>query len=279
MTRILVTGAHGQVGTYLVPMLDGHEVLACSHAQLDISDRTAVEGLVGEFVPQVVINTAAMTDVDGCETNPERAYAVNALAVRWIAIAASRVGAHLVQVSTDYVFDGTALESYREWDTVNPISVYGKSKLAGEIECAAHATSWSIARTAWVYGKPGGDFVSWVLRADAAGDLHGLVDDQAGSPTYAKDLAAVLVQLAARRAPGVFHVANAGVATRFAQGVAALEAVGRTTDHVKGMPSSALPRPAARPAFSALADTALAAAGIAPMRPWRDALVEYCAGL
>ena len=132
MTRILVTGATGQVGSYLVPLLAGHDVIACGHADLDVADRDAVEQVVGTNAPGVIVNLAAMTDVDGCETDPERAYRNNALAVRWLAIAANRVGAHLVHVSTDYVFDGSATEPYREWDATNPISVYGRSKLGGE---------------------------------------------------------------------------------------------------------------------------------------------------
>jgi dTDP-4-dehydrorhamnose reductase len=275
VTRLLVTGAGGQVGTYLTTLLEGYDVVACGRADLDVADRDAVEQVVAATAPDVIINTAAMTDVDGCEADPDRAYAVNALGVRWLAGAANRVGAHLVHVSTDYVFDGAAREPYREWDTVRPISVYGASKLGGELECARHATSWAIARTSWVYGKRGGDFVSWVLDAAAAGKLKGLVDDQTGSPTYAADLARVLRDLAVRRTQGVFHAANAGAATRLEQGLAVLELAGRSTEGVGGMPSSALPRPAARPTYSALADTALRPAGIEPMRHWRDALEAY----
>ena len=110
-----------------------------------------------------------------------------------LATAANRVGAHLVQVSTDYVFDGTATQPYREWDATNPISEYGRSKLGGERECVEHAESWAILRTSWVYGRRGGDFVSWVLNAEAEGTLRGLIDDQTGSPTYAADLAQAIV--------------------------------------------------------------------------------------
>lgn len=276
MTRILVTGAAGQVGGYLLPQLVGHDVVACSHRELDIADRAMVEAVVADAAPEIIINLAAMTDVDGCESSPEQAYAINGLGVRWLALASRSMGTHLVHVSTDYVFDGTALAPYREWDIANPISVYGKSKFAGEVECAAHAASWSIVRTAWLYGERGSDFVSWVLHADGAGQLQGLVDDQFGSPTYAKDFAAVLAALAVRRVPGVFHAVNRGVASRLEQGIAALELAGRSTVHLKGMPSSALARPAMRPAFSALADTSLSAVGVAPLRHWRDALQDYC---
>lgn len=277
MTRFLVTGAGGQVGSVLVELLSEHDVLACGHGDLDIASRDAVEQVVAAYAPDVIINPAAITDVDGCEADPDLAYAVNALGVRWLAEAANFVGAHLVHVSTDYVFDGAAREPYREWDQPHPISVYGASKLGGEIECAQHATSWAIARTSWVYGERGSDFVSWLLDADAAGSLKGLVDDQTGSPTYSVDLARVLRDLAVRRAQGVFHAANAGAATRLEQGIAALECAGRDASGVEGIASSTLPRPAARPVYSALVDSSLRRVGIEPMRHWRDALQAYLA--
>lgn len=277
MTRFLVTGAGGQVGTALAGVLAADDAVLCGRSEFDIADRDVVEQTVAAVAPDVIINTAALTDVDGCEADPDLAYAVNALGVRWLAVAANRVRAHLVHVSTDYVFDGESREPYREWDGVRPISVYGASKLGGEIECAQHAASWTVARTSWVYGARGADFPSWVLDAHAAGSLKGLVDDQTGSPTYAADLARVLRDLGVRRAPGMFHAANAGAATRLEQGLATLEFAGRDATGVEGMPSSALPRPAARPTFSALADSGLARAGVTPMRHWRDALRDYLA--
>jgi dTDP-4-dehydrorhamnose reductase len=275
MTRVLVTGAGGQVGTYLQSLLDGHEVIACTRSELDIADRESVEQVIAATQPEVIINTAAITNVDGCEGDPDGAFAVNALGVRWLAIAGSRIGAHLVHVSTDYVFDGHARDPYREWDGTAPISVYGHSKLGGELECMQHATSWAIARTAWVYGKRGGDFVSWVLDAEARGELRGLVDDQSGSPTYAGDLARVLAELGLRRTQGMFHVVNSGVATRLEMGHAALEFAGRDASGVRGIAAATLPRPAARPTYSALADTSLARAGLTPLRHWREALQDY----
>lgn len=272
--RILVTGAAGQVGAEVVARAVGHEVLAADRSILDTNDRSAVERVVGEFAPEAIVNCGAMTDVDGCERDPDAAYAQNALAPRWLALAARPLDAHVVQVSTDYVFDGTLGAAYREWDLTNPLSVYAKSKLGGEQEVIALAPSFAIARTAWVFGKPGGDFPSWVLRTAAAGTLKGLVSDQWGSPTYAGDLADVLVTMCERREMGVFHVANSGRATRHEQGQRTLARLGRTAD-VPEITADSLARPAARPRDVALDSRSLALAGLASMRPWTEALDEY----
>ena len=277
--RVLVTGANGQVGSLIPAALSQHEVLACSHSMLDISHREQVEAVVSEHGPEVIINCASMTNVDACETDPDQALAVNALGVRHLAVAANRVGAHIVHVSTDYVFDGNSERPYNEWDwaPIAPISVYGQSKLGGEIELMHAAKSWSIARTAWVFGRPGTDFVSWVVRAYRAGDLQGLVADQKSSPTYAPDLVAVLVRLATERVQGIFHAVNAEPASRFDQGIAALELMGLDVSGIKSIAAKDLSRPAQRPAFSALDTMAMRLLGWPPMRSWRDAMKEYVA--
>lgn len=276
--RVLVTGANGQVGSRVAACLAGHTVLAADHAALDLADRENVEAVVSAFGPDVVVNCAAYTDVDGCERDPDRAYGVNALGVRHLAVATARLGAHVVHISTDFVFDGALGRAYREWDTPNPISEYGRSKLGGEVELAAHAASWTIARTAWVYGNPGRDFPSWVVGAHRAGTLTGIADDQHGSPTHAGDLAAVLAALAVRRATGLFHVVNEGRASRWEQGVAALGALGVDGTSVPRISGASLGRPAARPADSTLEGHALAACGIDPPRKWEGALADYVTG-
>jgi dTDP-4-dehydrorhamnose reductase len=276
--RVVVTGADGQVGALVVARLGGHDVIAANRRTLDLAQREHVEQVLGELAPDVVINCAAYTDVDGCERNPGRAYAVNALGVRHLAVAAARVDAHVVHVSTDFVFDGALGRPYREWDDTHPLSEYGRSKLGGEQELQRHGRSWAIARTAWVYGKPGQDFVSWVVKAHAAGELTGIADDQYGSPTYADDLARVLVDLTVRRSQGVFHCMNEGRASRWEQGVAALEARGVDASGVARISAASLDRPAVRPDDSTLESHALQAAGIEPLRKWEDALVEYVTG-
>jgi dTDP-4-dehydrorhamnose reductase len=276
--KVLVTGAGGQVGVEVVAALAEHpahpEVLSASHADVDLGDREQVEQVVGTFAPDAIINAGALTNVDGCEGDPGRAYTVNALGPRFLALAGSRIGAHVVHVSTDYVFDGTAGRPYCEWDATNPISHYGRSKLGGEIEVARHASSWAIARTAWVFGNRGKDFVQLALDA-AAGADYGFVDDQTGSPSYAPDVARVLVELALKRVSGLFHAVNEGVCTRHRMAADVLELRGLDPTLLKVVTTADLARPAARPEFSAMSNLALPAAGIARLRHYRDALAEY----
>ncbi len=275
--RVLVTGAGGQLGSVLPGALDGHEVLALDRATLDLADREGVEAVVASFVPHAVVNAAALTNVDRCETDPAAAYAANALGVRFLAVAASRVGAHVVHVSTDYVFDGRARRAYHEFDPVAPIQEYGRSKLAGEVELERHAASWAVARTSWVFGRRGGDFVSWCL-ASTPDDVRPVLDDQVSRPTYAPDLAMVLARLAVERIPGVFHVANRGECTRYQLAVDALALVGRDDSTIRRVSGADLARPAARPAYSAMQSLALEASGVPEPRDYRDALGEYLAG-
>ena len=278
--KVLVTGAAGQVGSEVVAALTDHptqpEVLGVTHADLDLADREQVEQIVATFTPHAIVNPGALTNVDGCESDPDRAFSVNALGPRFLALAGSRIGAHVVHVSTDYVFDGTAGRPYHEWDDTNPISHYGRSKLGGEIEVARHASSWAIARTAWVFGNRGKDFVQLALDA-AAGADYGFVDDQTGSPSYAPDIAAVLVHLALQRVSGLFHAVNEGVCTRYQMAADVLELRGLDPSLLKIVSTADLGRPAARPEFSAMSNLALPAAGIPRLRHYRDALAEYLA--
>ncbi len=279
MTRVLVTGAGGQVGAATVAALraGGHRhVLGATRGDLDIAERDEVEQVVGEYLPDLVVNCAAMTDVDRCEREPDVAFAINSLGPRHLAVAANRVRAHVVHVSTDYVFDGTAGRPYDEWDAVNPISVYGRSKLGGELEVARHAQSWTIARTAWVFGREGHDFVQLVLDAVADPD-RGIrfVDDQTSSPTYAPDLAAMLVRLAVERRQGIFHVVNSGRCTRYQQARDVLVLAGHDPSLARPVSTAELGRPAPRPAFSALDEIALRHCGLPSLRHYREALAVY----
>jgi dTDP-4-dehydrorhamnose reductase len=277
--RILVTGASGQVGTRVVEALEGHEVAALCHSDLDLGDREQVEQVVAEFGPDAVVNTAAITDVDACERDPERAFTVNALGVRWLALAAARRGAHVVHVSTDYVFDGQASRPYDEWDAVRPLSEYGRSKLGGEIEVARHATSWAVVRTSWVFGRRGTDLVSWAFGAFDRGELDGVLADQVSVPTYAPDLARLLARFAVERRAGLFHVTSGSEAvTRHELIVTALRARGVDPGPIAALDASELDRPAARPPMSALDNRALRLAGLPQLRSWRDAVAEYVEG-
>jgi dTDP-4-dehydrorhamnose reductase len=274
--RILVTGAAGQVGARVAGALPGHDVLAAGRDVLDLADREQVEQVVAEFAPDAVVNAAAMTNVDACERDPERAFTVNALGVRWLAQATARRGGHVVHVSTDYVFDGEANRAYDEWDAVHPISEYGRSKLGGEVELAQHAASWATVRTSWVFGRRGTDLVSWAFGAFDRGELDGVLADQVSIPTYAPDLANLLARFAVERRQGMFHVTSGGEAvTRHELIVTALRARGADPSGVAPIDAADLDRPAARPRMSALDNRALRLAALPALRSWRDAVTDY----
>ncbi|MFI5053271.1 MAG: dTDP-4-dehydrorhamnose reductase, partial [Acidimicrobiia bacterium] len=248
--RILVTGAAGQVGARVVAALDGHDVLAAGHDLVDLADREQVEQVIGEFHPDAVVNAAAMTNVDACELDPDAALAINALGVRHLAVAADRVGAHVVHISTDYVFDGESTRPYDEWDAVHPISVYGRSKLGGETELVGHARSWAIARTSWVFGQRETDIVSWAFGAHDRGELDGVLADQVSIPTYAPDLAGLLARFAIERRAGLFHVTSGSDAvTRHELVTTALRARGVDPSEIAATDATDLIRPARRPAM------------------------------
>ena len=274
--RVLVTGGGGQVGARVAEHLVGHDVFALSRADLDITSRDAVEQVVGELAPHAIVNAAAMTDVDACERDPDAALLANTLGPRWLAVAASRVDAHVVHISTDYVFDGEQRRPYDEWDAVHPLSEYGRSKLAGEVEVASHASSWAVVRTSWVFGKRGADLVSWAFGAYERGELSGVFADQVSVPTYAPDLAAVLARFATGRTRGLFHVTSgAEAATRHELITVALRARSLDADSVAPIDQPAGDRPAARPVYSVLDNRALRLTGSPGLRSWRDAVSEY----
>ena len=280
--RVVVTGAAGQVGTELVaecrrrPEL---ELVALTHAELDVADRERVRRTLAEVRPELVLHPAAFTAVDACETDPERAFAVNALGTRNLAEAARHVGAHLAYVSTDYVFDGTLMRPYHEWDAPNPLSVYGASKLAGERELDPGAT---IARASWVCGRVGQNMAKTVLRLMRASSAPlRFVEDQRGSPTFAADFAPRFVELALERRPGVYHLTNAGSTTWYGFARAVLELAGEDPARVEPITTAELepPRPAPRPANSVLDNAALRLLGAEPLPFWRDSLGRLVAEL
>jgi len=261
--RLLVTGAGGQLGREVVDLCTaaGDEVVSCDHATLDVADRDQVLQIFGAAVPDAVIHAGAWTNVDGCETHPDQAYAVNALGTRHVAEGARMVGARVCYVSTDYVFDGTLDRPYREWDAVNPVSVYGRSKLAGEDVLGPDDT---VVRTSWVCGRHGRNFVKTILDRAAEGQTLTVVDDQHGCPTFAEDLAGMLRQLVVGRIPGLFHVTNQGPTTWFRLAHDAVEAGGLDQALVTPITTAEMqpPRPAPRPANSVLDNAALRLSGI-----------------
>jgi dTDP-4-dehydrorhamnose reductase len=238
-----------------------------------VTDRNLVFDLVTSFRPDTIVHAAAWTAVDACETDPDRAYAVNALGTRNIAEAARRVGAHVVYLSTDYVFDGEQDAPYTEWDAPNPRSMYGRAKYAGEQEVRT-APEWTIARLSWVCGRHGANMVKTILRlADEHGTLR-FVDDQRGHPTFADDAARMVRRLAAERRPGLFHVTNQGAVSWYEFARAVLEAAGADPDRVRPIATAELQpaRPAPRPANSVLDNAALRLSGIPLLPPYRESL-------
>lgn len=263
--RVLITGAGGQLGTDLQEVFAAashHETVALDRSGLDVDDRDAVACLVGQLAPDLVVNCAAWTAVDACEADPDRAWRTNALAVRNLAEAAARTGAHLVQVSTDYVFDGRASHAYREWDPPSPLSVYGRSKLGGELE-AARCPGATIVRTSWVCGPHGSNMVKTILRLARGDGPMAFVDDQRGCPSFTDDLAGAIYRLAVGRRPGLFHVTNQGPTTWFAFARDVLAAAGHDPERVTPISTAELdpPRAAPRPANSVLDNAALRLAG------------------
>lgn len=273
--RVLVTGAGGQVGSDVVAALAGHDVVACTHGDLDVGDGDACMSVIQAAAPEVVVNAAAYTDVDGCESHPDRAFRDNAAGPGNVAAAARRSGAFVITISTDYVFDGAATEPYAENAPHNPLSVYGASKSAGERAALdANPGATAIVRSAWIYGANGANFVKTMLRLSGERDTVDVVDDQTGAPTWSADLAHALVSLAAARRAGVYHVTNAGRVTWFGFARTIFELAGLDPDRVRPTTSERFVRPARRPAFSVLSDRAWREAGFASLRGWRDALAD-----
>lgn len=252
-------------------------MLALTSAEWDITDATAAERFIN--TGDVVINCAGFTKVDAAEDDPDRAFAVNATGPENVAQACARAGAELIHISTDYVFSGSFEGEPRPYeidDETGPLSVYGRSKLAGEFAVLAAMPDSRIVRTAWVYeGGNGSDFAAGVRRAAEGSGSVDMVADQIGSPTYVGDLVDALLEIAdgSIREP-VLHAANGGAASRFEQAQAIFEEIGADPDRIKPVGSDKHPRPAPRPAYSALSEVKSAAAGLTPLRPWRVALAE-----
>ena len=260
--KVLITGTNGQLGHELVraTIAAGHEVVATSHETLDITKKSDVDAAITAARPDVVIHAAAWTAVDACESDPEKAMLVNGTATKYIADAAHEVGAHVVYISTDYVFDGSKATPYEEGDATNPQSVYGSSKLAGE---RALGATDSIVRIAWVCGFYGANMVKTILRLAEQPQLK-FVDDQIGNPTFADDAAAMIVRLAAEKRPGTWHVTNQGDVSWYEFAREVLIAGGFDPDKVAPIKTHELqpPRPAKRPFNSVLNNASLKNAGI-----------------
>lgn len=271
--RIVVTGAGGQLGVELVEAgrAQGHDVVGVTREQLDVVDANAVSDTFRTLRPDVAVHAAAWTAVDACEGDPERAFLVNARGTRHVVDAAREVGARVVYVSTDYVFDGTKVGPYEVDDEPNPRSVYGASKLAGEESCSDDDV---VVRISWVCGFHGANMVKTIMRLAATHDELRFVSDQVGSPTFADDAAIAIMRLATLGRGGVFHVTNTGVTSWFGFAGDVLESMGLDRGRVKPITTAELqpPRPAERPHNSVLANRSLVDAGIDPLPDYRMSL-------
>ena len=277
--KVAVTGAAGQLGRALVSLLGPRAAWSGGRDALDVSDPVAVARMLDAAGPDVVINAAAFNDVDGAEADPTRAMAVNAVGAGHLARACREHGALLVHVSSDYVFDGAKREPYREDDCPAPLNVYGVSKLAGGLLVAASGANHLTVRTSGVFGAggnrvKGGSFVERILARAHRGQPLRVVNDQVFSPTYAPDLAAALLALVDRGRRGLIHVTNSGTCSPHELAVAALDIAGIAAS-VEAISTRDLGAPARRPAYSVLANDRARTAGLAPLRPWREALAEF----
>jgi len=278
--KVLITGARGQLGRDLESVFlstGNNQVISLGHNEMDVTRPALVKKLIAESKPGVVIHAAANTNVDGCELEPDNAYRVNALGARNVAVAAENTGAKLVYISTDYVFDGNAQRPYTEFDRTNPISVYGKSKLAGEQYVAVLSNKYFIVRTSWLYGEHGPNFVKTMLRLAKEKTELTVVDDQVGSPAYTKDLAGFIADLVGTELYGTYHATNTGSCSWYRFARAIFQLAGLEHVNVRPITTAELNRPAPRPAYSVLDHYCIRLEGLPDLRPWKEALQEYLA--
>ncbi len=271
--RVTIFGASGLLGKALMHEWNGDTVTGLTSHGADIRDVKRVQQAVQESNPEWVVLAAAYTDVDGCEDNPDLAFAVNRDGAVNVATAAKEVGACLVFLSSDYVFDGTKATPYEAGDARNPRSVYGRSKAEAEIRLLELMPECCITRTSWLFGTGGKCFPDTILKLAASRPELDVVNDQRGSPTYAVDLARAIVQLCRKNAAGIVHVANAEDCTWFEFAQEIVRSTGLPTT-VRPVSSQQMARPAPRPAYSVLSPASLHAFGI-EMPSWRDALQRY----
>jgi len=274
--RILITGASGLVGGLSARLAaKTHDVLGCDRARLDVRNREGVLRAFREFSPEAVLHCAAYTDVDGAERAPEKAREVNATGARVVAESAREVEALVLYVSTDYVFDGEATTPYREEQSPRPLSSYGRSKLEGERAVSETCPeSHIIVRTGWLYG-PGKGFVDWARERLLRGEELPLVEDQTGSPTSARELAAAMLALVEGKNRGLFHFVNRGDATWLDLGKAVAEELSRSPARIRAVRAADLNRPAPRPSYSVLSVERFEESTARRVTSWREALHQY----
>ncbi len=270
--RILITGSTGQLGRELINVLDEEDLVTPARQKVDIRDPKAIDTIV-KLEPKIIVHTAAYTDVDGCEINEELAWETNSNGTKHMAKAAAELQATLFYISTDYVFDGTKKEPYIESDRPNPLNIYGKSKLSGENFVQEISPKFFTIRTSWLYSKTGKNFVNTILDLAKVKDEIMVVDDQIGSPTYAKDLANTIKRLISNDDYGIYHASGEGECSWYDFASEIIKTAGFETKVVP-ICTSEMARPANRPHYSTLSNSKLRNLGIR-MRPWKEAILEY----
>ncbi len=272
--KIIITGVEGQLGYAFRKTLKNEELYLTDLPKLDLVSHQATLDYFQRGQPELVIHCAAMTNVDGCELNPDSAYLNNVIATKNVVNACQITGAVLVYISTDYVFDGRADRPYREYDPVNPINVYGKTKWQGEEIVKMHLDKFFIFRTAWLFGDIGHNFIWTIYQNAIEGKTLRIVNDQTGSPTYAADLASAIVRLIDTKVYGIYHITNNGCCTWFEFAKSILEQANLKEAILEPISSAELNRPAPRPGYSVLAKDASHLLGI-EMPSFQNALQRY----
>ena len=274
--RVLIIGCLGMLGSDLMQVFSSNEdVLGSDLPEIDITDPDQCRARIRDLRPGVIINAAAMTDVDYCETHEPEAVKVNGNGAGHLACAAAEIGAHLIHYSTDYVFDGQKSEAYREDDPTAPVSAYGRSKLIGEELVRSACQDHLIIRTSWAFGRNGKNFIRTIISAAREGRALRVVNDQRGCPTYTRDLASHTALMLKAGCRGTYHVTNSGSCTWYELAVRALDWAGLERVRITPVTTADFPRPAKRPANSILANSKLQREGLPLMRPWPIAAREY----
>ena len=279
--KLIITGCNGQLGRAINKQLAGnedYELVNTDVAELDITDIDKVMEMAREVKPYAILNCAAFTNVNGCETAGDIVWKINALGPRNLSIAATETGAKMMHISTDYVFNGNGTRPYTEFDTPDPQSAYGVTKLAGEKFVQQFAKEFFIIRTAWLYGD-GNNFVKTMLRLAERRTRLSVVDDQIGCPTYTVDLARLICQMAEQNAQGVFHAAGSGQPVSWYDFARRIFDLSGKEIELEPISTAAYPTAARRPLNSRLDCSALAAAGLTPLPEWQDALARYLQAL
>lgn len=276
MERVLVLGAKGMLGSELMRIRSSRfELIGFGHDELDVTAERETLQAVQDLRPGIVIHAAAYTSVDGCETDPDQAFRVNGQGTLHVALACRQTGARLVYMSTDYVFDGKALKPYREEDPVDPINVYGKSKLEGERHIQRFLDDFTIVRTQWLFGKGGKNFVTAILGLAREGRPLTIVQDQIGSPTYVVDLGQTIFRLLENGSHGVFHVANSSSCSWY-DFSREIVRIGEISDvEIIPVDGAFLGRPAPRPHYTVLNCEKVTRETGLIMRSWQEALREF----